>query len=59
LALLGASVRTRPRVVGLSQASAASLRELGVSHLDFALVAEDSPADVGAASRAILSELGG
>lgn len=59
LALVGASVRTRPRVVGLSQASAASIRELGVSHLDFALVAEDAPADVAATSKAILSELGG
>jgi len=59
LALLAATVRTRPRVVGVAAASAVSVRELGVNHLDFALVAEDAPTDVAAAAKAILSELGG
>src|SRR6185369_6512790 len=58
LALVGATARTRPRVLAIETATAEGVRALGVNHLDFALVSEESSAAAGTA-KAILSELGG
>jgi hypothetical protein len=58
LALVGAIARTRPRVLAADTASAERVRELGVTHLDFALVSDEA-LEVSTTAKAILNELGG
>ncbi len=58
LALMGATARTRPRVLSAEAATPEHVRALGVSHLDFALVSDESSGAAGTA-KTILSELGG
>lgn len=58
MALLSTPSRKQPRVLAPGEATADRIRELGLKHLDVALVSEDAGAEARRAASALFGELG-